>query len=252
MDNTPHASPCSFSNHCKELLRGHMYNWTFARITRVKRFSTSFFYGFAEELCATTVCPGKRSIWFKKGKEAPAIMLGPLSFSCNQSDPPRQGDIIVGRVGFKNRYDWWYRDGAPLYRLATILHGTWDGDLAILCKNTRYLPDLSLDNLWAFIRLIEKEDLRSFVEEYLPASQQQIHPLRGRSGKRGYVLDRSTYQFIIDVSILFGCPIIYKKFEHIMHQQQLCLELLPHLDREKRDFQDGLDIHNNTKECYMT
>ena len=237
-----------------------MYNWTFARITCIKKVSKSYYYGFASEMHTTYFYPPEqkvRAIWFKQGKEVPAIMLGPLAFSCDQSTSPRQGDIIVGRTSCKidqnqDKYDWWYRDGAPLYQLASVLGGTWDRDLTALCKNTRYFPNLSLDNLWAFIRLIENGDLQSFIEEYLPPSQQHIHPLRGLSGKRGYVLDRSTYQFIIDVSIFFGCPTIYREFEILMHSQQLSLELLPHLAMEKSDFQERMDIHNNNKECYMT
>ena len=249
------AAPCAFSKNCKELLHAHMYNWTFARITSIKEKSNAYYYGFAEEVDSLHVAEGK-TIWFKLGKEVPAIVLGPLSFSCNQDAPPRCGSIIVGRTGRKRsgleRFDWWYRDGAPLFHLYTVVCDAWDRDLSILCKNTRYLPDLSLDNLWAFIRLIENEDIQSFVAQYLPGTQQQLHPLRKHSGKRGYVLDRSTYQFIIDTSIFFGCPTIYKTFERRMQQQKLCLDLTPHLAQEKMDFQDGLDIHNSTKECYMT
>lgn len=247
-------TPCAFSRHCKELLQAHMYTWTFARVTNVKKKSKDYYYGFAEQV-DSLYASEKKTIWFKQGKEAPAIMLGPLSFSCNQDAAPRCGTIIVGRIGSKHngleRFDWWYRDGAPLFHLSAVICDTWDRDLSILCKNTRYLPDLSLDNLWAFIRLIEHEDIQSFVEQYLPDSQQQLHPLRGHSGKRGYVLDRSTYRFIIDVSIFFGCPTIYRAFERRMQQQKLCLDLPPHLAQEKLDFQDGLDIDNNSKECYM-
>ena len=147
-----------------------------------------------------------------------------------------------------NRFDWWYRDGVPLRHLWCMVQDV-ELDHAMLCKNTRYLPNLSLDNLWALSRLIMYEDMQSFVNEYLPPACQQPHPLRGESGKRGYLLDRPVYRFILDTAIFFGLPCVYHLFEARMRQHKLQLELTPHLRRlllqELQDFQESVHIQNH-------
>ena len=259
--------PCHFAHKCKEMLREHLHAWSFARVTSVKVSATGFYYGFAQELEDPRARRAPRTVWFKGGKEVSTLVLGPVLFSSaghggggggrRGAPPPVVGSVVAGRVvqpshfttrTDMNRFDWWYRDGAPLRHLWGVVHDI-ELDRAMLCKNTRYLPNLSLDNLWALSRLMVDEDVQSFVDEYLPSSHQQLHPLRGRSGKRGYVLDRPVYRFILDTAIFFGLPCIYHAFETRMRQRKLQLELTPHLRRllrqELQDFQESVHIQND-------
>ena len=196
------------------------------------------------------------------------MVLGPILLSTSPHHagaPPAVGSVLVGHVVQHshttarkdlNRYDWWYRDGQPLRQMWSLVHGVaTETDLAMLCKNTRYLPNLCLDNIWAFLRLIIYEDMQSFVNEYLSVHDQQMHPLRGKSGKYGYVLDRPVYRFILDTAIFFGLPCIYNLFEMRMRQQKLQLELAPRLrqlmSQEIKEFCESVHIHNDYRECYM-
>ena len=257
-----------FSKTCKEMLRAHMHDWIFARVTRVHTKSPNFYYGFAREesRCCRPCSP--RAIWFKGGRDVPTLVLGPVLLSTSHvRGPPAVGTLLLGRVVQNrhiavgrgrggavqrnlNRFDWWYRDAAPLSVLWDVAHGAGTPEPEALCKATRYLPNTTLDNLWAFIRLIEDEDIQSFVTEYQPLSNQPIHPVRGSSGKPGYLLDRPSYRFILDTAIFFGMPCIYDIFAMRMQQQKMQLELTPRLhhvlSQEILDFKESVVIYNNS------
>ena len=257
-----------FSKTCKEMLRAHMHDWIFARVTRVHPKSSTFYYGFAQEesRCRRRGAPPPRTVWFKSGRDVPTLVLGPVLLSTSHvTGPPAVGTLLVGRVvqnrhiavgragktGRRrlNRFDWWYRDAAPLAPLWDTAHGMVGAvESDVLCRTTRCMPNMTLDNLWAFIRLIEYEDIQSFVNEYYPAFYQSIHPLRGKSGKPGYVLDRPAYRFILDTAIFFGMPCIYDIFAMRMQQQEMQLELTPRqhhgLSQEISDLKESVVIYN--------
>ena len=70
-----------FSDKCKEMLREHLYTWTFARVTSVQGQSA---VGVLLRVCAGAGGPPRapraRTIWFKTGKEVPTMVLGPVLF----------------------------------------------------------------------------------------------------------------------------------------------------------------------------
>ena len=130
-----------------------------------------------------------------------------------------------------------------------MAHNSLTKDYEMLCKNT-VLPNLSLDNLWALIHIIENEDIESCVAEYFPACYQRIHPFRGNLGKPGYVLDRPMHRFILDIAVLFGMPRIYDIFDQRIQDLNVQLALTPHMDQlrlqEIRDLKESMTIFNHT------
>lgn len=225
----------SFRKNCLQLLRNSMADWVFARITSVPAPKAedkegedadgntvyNHYYGFAEEIWptvrSTTGTP--RNIWFKLATHTKeGILVGPVKFGIEHyATLPTPGEIVAGKVinnvhrnGF--RYEWWCRDAQPLMHLARIAQYGTNATADALCLQSRLLSNIHLDNLWAFIRLIAKEDLQPFVDMYRDESRRELHPIRKEHGPRGYILDRSPHRFVLDVAKVCDSPTIYIQF----------------------------------------
>ena len=229
------AQSGGFSPACLQLLQHSMADWVFARITSVPKPKPededgtndsgatvyNHYYGFAEEIWPSVrgAPASPRNIWFKLATHTKeGILVGPVRFGIDHyTTLPTPGEIVAGKVvnnvhrnGY--RYEWWCRDAQPLMHLARIAKYGTNATPDALCMQSRILNSIHTDNLWAFIRLVAKEDLDSFVDQYRPEASRAEHPIRGEHGPRGYKLDRSPHRFIMDVAKVCNCPAIYAQF----------------------------------------
>ena len=262
-----------FKKQCLQLLSSSMSSWVFARITSVPAPKPedvegvgpdgnkvyNHYYGFAEEVWpsvrSTSSTP--RNIWFKLATHTKeGILVGPVKFGIEHfTTLPSPGEIVVGKVvnnshrnGF--RYEWWCRDAQPLMHLVRICRFGTNATMDALCMQTRILSNIHLDNLWAFIRLVAKEDLQVFVNQYRSEEHREIHPIRTDHGQRGVQLDRSPHRFIMDVSKVCNCPTIYIKFVDMLRQiqQTETLENLPSEEELMSLEQELTDLEDSTNE----
>ena len=224
-----------------QLLRHSMSDWVFARITSVPAPKPedaegtndngvkvyNHYYGFAEEMWPSVRgnSDTPRNIWFKLATHTKeGILVGPVKFGIDHyTTLPTPGEVVVGKVvqnvhrnGF--RYEWWCRDAQPLMHLVRIARYGTNASPDALCLQSRILSNIHLDNLWAFIRLVAKEDLQSFVDQYRGEELRGVHPIRKNHGPRGYQLDRSPHRFILDVAKVCNCPAIYTQFQDRLFQ----------------------------------
>lgn len=195
-----------FSSACLEMVRGHTADWVFSTVRSVK-MRKGFYYGFAVELK-----PPGRTLWFKDNMEQKRLGLGPVAGMTDASTPPQEGAVLVGCVvpqdESRYRYEWWYRDAAPFQLLVQVAHGEWQGTVAELRRESRYLPDHRLDNLWVLIRIVLMEDLDALAERRDPIC-----------------LDRTKVRFVCDVAQLFGMPAIFHAYSDMLQRFKLPYEI---------------------------
>ena len=210
-----------FGSACLEMLRAYTDDWVFATVTSIK-VRPQFYYGFAVE-----TGPARRTLWFKDTLERRQLSLGPVAGATEANNPPATGTLLVGRVvpqDKRYRYEWWYRDAAPLSLLVRVAHGQWEGSPTELQQQARYLPDRQLDNLWVLIRIVLMEDLDMLAEQRMPVQ-----------------LDRSKDRFVCDIAHLFGMPQIFRAYCDMLQRFQLPHTLQPTIQQEMGELEEVMD-----------